>query len=369
MASQTDVQQLIQGLSQGSNNGNPNTAYNNAPGLPMADANGNWYLQNLPTAASINLQRGNAGGGIPNLFASLPPLNTSGVGGTNPAWPVTPTAPVVPPGTPTPTAGGGGGGAPLQVPPAVSLGGRGGDNTALPGNNFGGMPPGTSYGGGSTGTTNQYLQDIGGDINWQQLVDVAGDALGLPGNWYLDGTGKWDISNILTSLGSKVTGLPIGSVLSKIGAQVAKGGDVPLVPGWLEKLALDHYMDNAENRAENKAQNSAEAFDRKMMNDEIASLASSSGQKVDLGMLYQTIGVQGMAARGFNPTQINNASKMVPGGSVGVGLRAAGGFTPWGADAINGEAARSMFDGMKNITGSSKTYQSGGDIYGHKYAK
>lgn len=238
-----DVQQFIQNLNPTTaNNGNPNTAYNNSP-VPVMDAFGNWALPVTSPAATATFQRntnapwanvGNVGAGINfPVFPSLPPL-------TSTPFPTTP-------------VGGGGGGPSVNLPePPVQIGGRGGTApspfTPVPGtiggdtfNNLFRDPlrPGINP------TTGGTIGGLGSMPSWQQFLDSGLDLAGLPGDFYLSGTGKWDLSNILEGLGSAVTGLPISSGLDYL-TKLYAGGDLSNLqnaPQWLQ----DRYLDNLNN--------------------------------------------------------------------------------------------------------------------------
>lgn len=118
------------------------------------------------------------------------------------------------------------------------------------------------------GGANQYLQDNDNGFGWQQVVDMVGDLLGIPGDSYLQGTERWDLSNTLAAWGQALTGLPIDGILNWIAQAVAKDpeGNVKFVPEWLENKALDHLLNNLEN----KAAMSEQAFNRNQMLTELA---------------------------------------------------------------------------------------------------
>ena len=376
MATQTDVQALIQSLVPSSvNNGNPNTVYNN-PAVPMTTGAGEWYIPQVNPAANlagINLnlpiwQAPATGGGF-----TLPRNLINFTGTTiDPNWvPTINTPGGVGTGTPVttiPSAGGSG---------YTSTGGNGtgwsGDLiTAGPGNSphatNGG---GTSYNpvGGwsgnvwdlSSGLARQTGANADGSYSWQQIADMAQDVLmpigimdafGNPqgNNWYLsqggyeNKSGSWDISNVLASLGTAFTGLPVNTILSKLG-QFGAGR------GWSENnLFVNHYLDNVTNelrnfgnQINNQMSQQTSELAAKSIADSLAraGLAAPIGQRMDNAMS----GVQ---------SRINsNAAHAARGGAFFGGAGASGRQVSdlasgirGGADVVTGAAAQAMFGGL-----------------------
>lgn len=395
MADQSTLQQLLQqgvGLqsnAQGNttltpNNGNPNTIYNLARpnvtqfnpatgALPaMGDANGNWAVpaQGLNPALqqilSNNVQQTNVRPTVPAGMFTIPPVIIPGLPGPT-APPIT--APVSGPGTGTPVAGGGGTNTGGNLS-AISAGGTGGGtgiaNQTHTGNYLGGTPPVGSFPnaftGGAVDKGAGYGMDFGGNnVNWQQIVDVAGDAMGLPGNWYLSNDGGWDVSNILTSLGSTVTGLPIGNLLQQLGQKVANSPNgVPLVPAWLERAALSHYMDNTQNSLTGSLTNAQQQMMNKIAGDTkgvVSQTAADAMRKLGLDpRAGQYTGPTGYTA-GRTPGSVAGA------GSIGGTWKDANGNTHFDT------AGQDMFAGMKLSSLARGTRQTGGDMYGRAYEK
>lgn len=380
MANQTNVQQLVQGLAPSGNNGNPNTTYNNSPGMPMMDAQGNWFLQNLPTAASINLQRYNTGGGSgrPNLTPFMPQLPVGG-GGT-PQWPTTPvvpTTPVTPPAavvTP-PSVGGGGNQSPVSI---GGDGGRPGSQTFV-GTPLGNLPPiGSFQGWGDVGGAGGDLGAInptegwGNGFSWNgamQGADTTGgkllemvdklSELYLPGDFVQQGNINW---NKIGDAIAKRLGIPTQTVAKLLGQ-----GDK--YNSWL----AGGYGDlKGDLRFGSLGNGNTEGYGMGQINP-------ITGQ-LSLGLLSGIDIPQGYTPNSFNQDSSMkaifgdnyNAPAPAPGqlGSSGyMSGNGSGAGTGYGSTVITGDGARAMFDGMKGATASTKTRQTGGDIYGNTYVR
>lgn len=155
MATQTDVQQLIQSLvPSGVNNGNPNTVYNVPP--PSLNAQGQWAQGLLPQAASIG------GLNLPAILAQLPQSNWGGGPSAGaPAGPLLPSFPA-------PAVGGGGGG-----------GGAGGGSGGFTPPNMSTPTPPTPVGGGGTGGVYESLFEPIRDVH----TGILQQGQTLPGSW------------------------------------------------------------------------------------------------------------------------------------------------------------------------------------------
>lgn len=229
MATQTDVQQLIQGLVPGSvNNGNPNTIYNAA--APSMNAQGQWSQAGMPQAATLAALQlpalaSGGGGGVPvwappttagntavrDLLASLPDVS-------NWVRPPTPAVPAVPT---TPTNTGIGRPSPVNFPQPVGPVGheRG---TPFMGNTGTGGAGGRGYGGSSSagfsgrgpGTgnrsefinwvTNKIGMDDTGSMDWQQMLDAISEPF-IQGDLWKSNINKFDsfaaVKGMLDKLG------------------------------------------------------------------------------------------------------------------------------------------------------------------------
>lgn len=242
MAEQSPVQQLIQSLagiqttaqqnaSNSANNGNPNTVYNTSTwgygGPPVMNSGGSWSTNQFSPAAvlqGLNLNLGgwtaptNTNSGDP-LGALRPVLPPGGIT-LNPSWPTTPP-------TPPNNGGGGGGGTPPVTPPQTVVdppivdtgngtGGAGGGGIGT-----GGVGGGSGGGSGSVDLGNGWSGNVtginlgslagtslgnslgvrgDGTLPWQQVVDIALEFIGLNGDWYKSQIGKWDKSEVMTSI-------------------------------------------------------------------------------------------------------------------------------------------------------------------------
>lgn len=375
MANQTDVQKLIQSLVPSAvNNGNPNTVYNTAP--PTLDAAGTLYTPNLPSAASVTaLQR--AGVALPASQGWQAPVGGGGANLPKPVLPAFTGNPGWVPMTPPANTGGGGGG---------SGGGIGGNPTPnLPRQptqvqnspgwdrvEQGSLSPGTgSYlqpgftwtGGGYTRGPVSFGSGSGsgGSMDWNQLADVGLDALGLKGDFYHSGTGKWDASNIIAGLIKTATGLPVNSFMSWL-------GELGIKNGWSDKnIFVDHVVDQIRNRLDswqkdyNKlSEKQRAAFLEQSINSILASKGLyGSPTRADMiaDAARSTTPIQGMARYGVSPYQMNpilnqfnpNATKLAPKSVAALGA---------GGAVVEGAAARAMFESMQKAD-IGKNYQSG----------
>lgn len=114
-----------------------------------------------------------------------------------------------------------------------------------------------------------------GSLNWQQIADFV-----LPGNVYLSQTGQWDASNFIAAMLGEITGLPIDSLLTKLG-QWQAGQDDP--ENWFEKMLIDHYMDKAQNQLAGKLNMSTQQFKAQiapLLSQQIAQSVDMSGIKM-----------------------------------------------------------------------------------------
>lgn len=308
---QTDIQQMIQGLTPTAvNNGNPNTAYNFAP--PSTDAQGNWFGGGVGPAASLGALQLTpvapwtppappAGGAGSSLLDLLPSMPTGGIP-TNPNWSPTP--------MPNPSTGGGGGtstgggqgpqGQGWNDGPAQGVGGNGsgGGAPAVSGINHDGglnnwgpstdpwgatgdprdvfMRRATSLGlpmaGGPNGTTFDTSRFTNND--WGKLVNNTigdqgfweggfGKALGnildvvIPGNAFDSDTG-WDFSNAVTGTLNRmipfaqafeaVTGISLtDKAIEQIAQYYDNNPDAP-GPDWLKDMVKDHVEDQKKQK-------------------------------------------------------------------------------------------------------------------------
>lgn len=216
MATQRDVQQLIQGLTPSAvNNGNPNTVYNTP--VPTVDALGRWTMPTVNPAASrpaLNLPAisttlagwvppasgtspGIQGPILPQMPPMAPPGSGGGGGGVIPSPPpVQP--PVLPPGTP-PSTGTPGLGSPVMPPSTIEPGWP--VTSAPPPATVGGGGTGPFgwgrplYGPGLTGAGGGAGGSGGGNFSWQQLLDIISEPF-LPGDHYLENSGEWSKGNV-----------------------------------------------------------------------------------------------------------------------------------------------------------------------------
>lgn len=265
MATQTDIQQLIQSIVPSAvNNGNPNTIYNNAP--PVLDGQGNWFASHLPTAASLTAFQMDPMAN-PTVTPWTAPASSGGTGGlTFPGLPdLGEWQP--PDGWIPSTGGGGGGGGRPDIPADVPRNRR--PVTGSPGRQ---MVPGTlsydltrdlfrpmptagmgvfgegGFSGGSNGRWQHTVDSEGGFQMpaWQQILDAITEPF-LPGDLYLSGTGKWDLSNGALGQVANFLGVRPGTVNDLIGFVADRYGSLERAPQWIQ----DHISDNVHNNMAN----------------------------------------------------------------------------------------------------------------------
>lgn len=353
MATQRDIQQLIQSLvPSGVNNGNPNTVYNVPP--PTLDAQGNWAAGLLPQAASI------PGLNLPGTTATFDPWQP-------PAWDqaggipgvIQPVLPGLPGGGGGSGGGGGGGGGytppgtggptpPTPVitedpgtitspgnydPPSLYSGLGGTSASWWPSGAlgfYGGMSgPGSSIGG------NAYLSDRTSSVGAGSVVNVLGGLLGFGNNNYLRGSGSWDTSNILANIGQAVTGIPFNTMLNNLANSIANGGGT-WAPQWLRQMAINHGADNAENQAILSEQ----AFDRNTMIKEMREHEAASNSGWAPSTVGQAYGA-GMSAR-----EINNMIRAGTLSGTKFGSKSSIASRSPYFGIIEGEAAQEFLDSM-----------------------
>ena len=297
MATQTDIQQLIQGLAPLTvNNGNPNTVYN-TPASPFANpAAGlpaNWTLGNLPSYKEPNWQQLAAQAQGP--MAQFRGWNLGAAGNPPPVIPGT-TPPPTGRGNPPPIGQTGGPNPPLPHigggngpgnGPNGGLGPNDGRIRGGSGNGWGilGLPPGdisTNFtadpghgslskagflGGLSSLGTNNLNVDLGSF--GQQLASTSlGKALGvnqngsfnlmqaldwvLPGNLYMSQTGQTNWANLIPALFSKINpliGFGVAKLMDYFGAKYQNTDDAKL--NFLQRMLKHRYQKNQANRHPN----------------------------------------------------------------------------------------------------------------------
>lgn len=175
----------------------------------------------------------------------------------------------------TATAGGGGNGTDRSQAASQSGGGGG---TII---GFGGSGSGIqSAGGASTGGSKSFGAGGGnyagastlynmapevanklginpnGTISWQQLADYL-----IPGDAYLSKSGQWDVSNVVTAMLGQITGLPVDSIITKLG-EIQAGQDDP--QNFIERMLIDHYMDKMNNKLAGQMNMSQAEFQSKI---------------------------------------------------------------------------------------------------------
>ena len=296
---QTDIQQMIQGLTPSAvNNGNPNTAYNFAP--PTQDAQGNWFGGGVTPAASLGALQltpvtpwtppqgtgGNAGGGLLDLLPTMP----EGGIPTNPNWQPAPApSPVPQPGGPVTGGGKGPQGQGGVDRPATGIGGgNAGGATGNPprydGLGPGSNPPGTISGVDVRAWANTFNQaglpvdSNTGRVNAGQLKDsdwgkffsnVANSpAFGniadifIPGDAYDRDTG-WDASNVITSIAERfipflnvLPGNQLDWIADKVSDWIDNSPDnwlLKLLPDSVKKAIQNHVKDQRKQREAREA--------------------------------------------------------------------------------------------------------------------
>lgn len=213
-------------------------------------------------------------------------------------------------------AGGGGGSGTI-----LGFGGAGGGIASASGASAGSNPSGGSwsfgsgggnYGGASTlyNFSPAIAEKIGinpnGTIAWQQLADLV-----LPGNVYLSNTGNWDASNLATALLGQISGLPIDSIVNKLG-ELQAGQDDP--QNFIERMLIDHYLDNVSNKLQGQLNISQNEF-----KNQIAPLLSQAiADSVNISSLdIQNEAVASLLDKAAKKEQEKVAAKTPQGGGGG----------------------------------------------------
>lgn len=332
---QTDVQQLIQGVSPiNPNNGNPNTAYNNSPGIPVMDAFGNLNSPQVAPAANLGPLNFSLGPVLPET-----PADFTFQPGGNPFdfnFPEFPNLgePYPPYSTPGPEqrptrVGSGGGGRPSNprsgrgeaFNPGFaangigrSLGGDVGMGGARRGSTGGGYTSGLGAS-GIAGFSPELAESLGlnpdGSIGFGQLVDVLSEPF-IPGDFYNSQTGtfNWD-----TAAGAALSGMT----------------------GGLSNLLANRYLTQAE------IQNNLAGFQNRLNNE--MSNTSADLQEQNINDTLKEIQRRNPTSGFFDRSApVNIRQGNFRGGFSGHGTRGTG----YGATVISGDAARQAFGQAKN---------------------
>ena len=362
MATQTDVQQLIQSLvPSGVNNGNPNTIYN-AP--PAMDAAGNWFASALPTAASIRELRL---AGVPLPQSSPLPMNTIQPVDTRPlapgpwtppdSWfPVQPPGTVAPPNTEVPIQN-------PTLPPntgpitSVDLGHQSGAYNPSPdiplGNGvmggigyYGGMGGGApaagsgsaNYGasglwGSNPGLAGLLGLDQSGRMSWQQLLDILSEPL-ISGDLYNPMTKTWNLGNLAGGI--------IGGPANLINNLFNTGLNPNLIQ---EQLAT------ALHKGQSKMLNSIGKDSAALISESVRDIMEKFGLQDPGQAAWQPSTVGQAFGAGYDARQINDmiASGALGGTQFGAQSIAASNNPYFGI--IEGDAARAMMEGMSSRGG------------------
>lgn len=322
MASQSDIQSLVQQLTgvhtagqqsvpSGVNNGNPNTIFNVT------------NPSRVPTVWD---------------FAYTNPMDP------RPIWngittTITPPTTVITDPNSGGGGGGGGGGTGGPLPNGGSGGGVGNTNLTNIGNTINANRINDALSRASAvqglrynGTT--FTNQDGSGLSmpqWQQLIDMGLDVLGIGGNWFLSGSGNWDASNILASLLGSITGLPVNSIMTMIGKYGAQRG-------WSENNPfVDHYMDNVQNEIDSFS---------KDLNKKIGSQINDIGQR-NINNTLSFIANNNLQGTSItNPSSLSNGdwSNLLSGTSV-EGL----GFGPVAFSGLGGAGSGTTDGGTGNL--------------------
>lgn len=315
------VQQFAQSVAQANspfiaNNGNPGTVYN-MPGTgsykpPMASALNQWALNPTSTSMYANnpfwLQAtqqpiGGMGGFV------IPPLTTipGSVIPNNPTTPPTSTPTI------TPTGGGGNGG----TDPNYPLNGVGNNWSGVVGPSLVGTS-GSNYthtvGGGSGGSLSNIVNSVGGNFQWQELLDAF-----LPGDLYDAESGTWDITNAVAEA--------LDYVVPGLGTAAQFAAENGLLGQTIQDLAF------------NESYRQFEARQRNNVNDAMNNAMNTMDQRVADTMAARLAARQNV----FNP------------GGAGWNSNFNSGFGTGQISPITGQPTglgSSPFDGSGNTSGS-----------------
>jgi len=357
------------------NNGNPNTVYNNPPmgGYlpPVANAYDQWRI-NPGFSGGGGFLTGGFDWGIGGNGFPMPNVPSGGGGNWRPPTrpPTTPPTggPTVTPPTGGPTVPPGG----PQVGPSL----LGGQRRGL----------GVDIGWGGTGIPN-YSAISTGLPNTSGFNTSRWGMNGLLGNvidWFLPGDavqgGHINWANLGLGIVDQYTGLPITRGLGWLANTDWAQNSPNAVARWLrnwegenDAAAMQDWYNQNGYTATAGTGWMADAFPwlEQQRQQETARTGQSVGAGFVRGLTNFSSAQQrnidafrqgGVAAlegrvnpatgRTFTAREIHDVSRQATARNGrlghGVGLAAAGGFTPWGATAIQGDAARAMWEGMKD---------------------
>lgn len=392
MATQTDVQQLIQGLTPTAvNNGNPNTAYNNsartvinpndyvarisgAP-IPQMDAQGNWLMGQISQSPTVDFSPRDLTALLPRtqinmpVMPRLPMLGGGGGGGTAPVvTPPTTQPPVVNPpvgtggNTPPSTGGGlppftqGGGGNSNTGPSVMDLLSQGGIS------GVGGLGGTGSVGGVGTSTPSNPLSGWGDGISLPEFLQGASGAGGitlevldklselfLPGDMVQQG--NFNINQLIDSIANKA-GVPVGTI-----AQLLGQGDK--YNAWLAS-GFGDLQGDLRFSPTSFGNNSGWGFGQVNPITGQLALGLLNNIVVPNSGVPTTFDQNSALAAAFGPNwAVNNAT------SGGGGARSAFLGTNAAPTQEQIDAAQQAFGAMKE--GAFQQRQTGGDILGRKY--
>jgi hypothetical protein len=86
-----------------------------------------------------------------------------------------------------------------------------------------------------------------GTISAAQIADYI-----IPGNAYLSGSQKWDVSNVVASLLQSFSGLPINPFMMSAGKYLSYPDNMKWLPSWIRNIFVDHYKDNVQNQIDKR---------------------------------------------------------------------------------------------------------------------
>lgn len=388
----SSIQELAQSIvAATANNGNPNTAYNS--GASSAASIGPLTLPHLtlPSLSDLGAWVAPAGGALPDLrpvwngFLTNPSWNPAQPPAATPGGTAPPTGGPQPPATVTPPSSGG------SLPPNVLAGTR--EPTGSGGGYMGagGFGGGGTFGGGgfSGGGGSSALGGLGlgsrgfdggprglgefpglnrmlggdkyGNISWKQVIDGAF----LPGDAYLPGTGKWDLSNVALAVADRYIPGNLSAIVNKFSERSAMQD--PSERNFIERWLADHYMDNFNNRVSMNLNHDAQVVQKRIANEARDWL--NNNVRVDTSPVPEgrvTVGGVQRVGGGFEGAGSlggfgNNAGSFGGGfGGFGLGGGGFGGFGGGGGVFSGGGSGGALGLGSGLFGGGSGNFGGGG---------
>lgn len=379
MATQDSVQSFIQGLVPlSSNNGNPNTAYNNSSRtvnpfavqatspfvtsnspVPVMDAFGNWQIPSVAPQFVGTDDMFTSGFNIRNFLPTAPlttrpttppieqPPATTPPGGTvtPPVTPPVGTGGNTPPssgGTPLNPGGSGGGG--TSIMDILSRGGISGVGGLNTGGNF---PTSTNFG------------NPANPIDWRQVLDVLSEPF-LPGDVWKSNINQLDVGAGVEGLLQNLTGIPFTGLRKSIPQSVMDKllEKDPATYNAAERYLVDSYLTNVTNQLQGGLNNIVNRNMGQVSKDTNAAISKTVQDALaKLGMTYTPQGNFQVVGGGGPRSSFLGTNKY---GVYGSSQEARDAY-----ETAVGETQNAI---RASLAASPKNRQAGADAYGRIYA-